>query len=413
MNLQLTSVAKNVHGTVSITGSKSESNRWLILQQLYKNITLQNCSNADDTQYLQEALESNDAVIDIGHAGTAMRFLTAFFAVQEGKTVLLTGSKRMEQRPIKILVDALLSLGACITYEHKTGFPPLRIEGKKITKNKVTIQGGVSSQYLSALLLVAPSLPNGLALELQGETTSIPYLKMTIALLQRIGVAASFEGNLIKVLPQEHIKDQTVVIESDWSAASYYYSLVALSPVGTQIRIQSFYKESLQADACLQTIYKKLGVDTQFVEQTVVLTKAEAIAPAVQKNGLTLHLADAPDSAQTIAVTCFGLQIPCLLTGLHTLKIKETDRLLALQTELTKLGAVVTVTNESLQIAAATKINKNIKIATYQDHRMAMAFAPLALKTPLVILEAEVVSKSYPNFWKDMQRVGIQFEELK
>jgi len=413
LNLQLTSVAENLHGTVSITGSKSESNRWLILQQLYNNCTLQNCSNADDTQYLQEALKSTEPVIDIGHAGTAMRFLTAFFATQEGKTVVLTGSKRMQERPIKILVDALLSLGASITYENKIGFPPLRIEGKKITKNKVAIQGDVSSQYLSALLLVAPSLPNGLELELQGEITSVPYLKMTVALLQRIGVSASFEGNSIQVLPQEKIQHQSVVIESDWSAASYYYSLVALSPIGTQIRLQSFYKDSLQADACLQTIYKKLGVDTQFIEQTLMLTKTEACTLAVQKNGLTLHLADAPDSAQTIAVTCFGLQIPCLLTGLHTLKIKETDRLLALQTELTKLGAVVTITNESLQIEAATKINENIQIGTYQDHRMAMAFTPLVLKAPLVILEAAVVSKSYPDFWKDMQRVGIQFEELK
>ncbi len=412
MNLHLKSSIVNRESTIKITGSKSETNRLLLLQALYPNLEIENISNSDDSEAMKMALQTqsnttthNSQPIDIHHAGTAMRFLTAYFAQKKDHEVVLTGSARMQERPIAVLVDALKQLGADIEYVNNFGFPPLRILGKKLTKNQVSLPANVSSQYISAILLIASKLENGLELTLIGEITSVPYIKMTLALLNEIGVKTSFENNIIKVNQKSEIVNQQSTIESDWSSASYFYSIVALSEIGTEITLSSYKQNSLQGDSVLAEIYKDFGVETVFNNN-----KSISISKINTHNvqSLTYNLNNAPDIAQTIVVTCFGLGINCYLSGLHTLKIKETDRLLALKTELSKLGALISVSNDSLTLEMATKINSNVTIQTYQDHRMAMAFAPLALKTNIIIENAEVVSKSYPLFWKDLESIGFK-----
>lgn len=407
MNLLLSSNQHNIHQHITITGSKSESNRALLLQALYPTISIENLSNSDDSQVMQKGLQVHNGTVDIHHAGTAMRFLTAFFATQEGRDVVLTGSQRMTERPIKILVDALGQLGADITYEKNEGYPPLKIKGKKITKHQVSLAANVSSQYISALLLVAPTLENGLELTLEGKITSVPYIKMTLALLEEIGVSTSFNGNVISVNPLAKISEKTLVVESDWSSASYFYSIASLVEVGSEISIASYKATSLQGDSVLQEIYKQFGVETSFNKNVVKLKKVKEIP---QETVINIDLANAPDIAQTIAVSCFGLGLKCELSGLHTLKIKETDRLEALKTELTKLGANIFVTDKELFLEPSEIIKEKIAIDTYNDHRMAMAFAPLALRVPIVINDAEVVSKSYPDFWKDMESLKIKVQ---
>lgn len=409
MDLQLKkSQISSVKSEISITGSKSETNRLLLLQALYPNLDIENSSNSDDSEVMIKALQSNLLEIDVHHAGTAMRFLTAYFAIQEGKEVVLTGSSRMKERPIQILVEALNQLGAEISYVEKQGFPPIKIKGKKITNNKVSLPANVSSQYVSALLLIAPKLENGLELTLEGEITSVPYIEMTLALLNEIGVENSFEKNVINVNNLQTITSKLITVESDWSSASYWFSIIALSEIGTEIQLSSYKKNSLQGDAVLVEIYRNFGVETTFNTNLILLRKVENLKPET----LNLKLNNCPDIAQTITVTCFGLGIACHLTGLHTLKIKETDRLEALKNELTKLGAAISVTNDSLKLQPFDGINENVSIATYQDHRMAMAFAPLALKAPIIIENAEVVSKSYPVFWEDLEKFGFQCETI-
>lgn len=389
---------------LKITGSKSESNRVLLLQALYKGLTINNLSNSDDSQLMEKAIASEDATVDIHHAGTAMRFLTAYFATRVNKTTTLTGSERMQERPIKILVDALNSLGASIKYTKKEGYPPLLIQGKTLSKSVVHLKANISSQYISALLLVAPTLEYGLTLHLEGEITSTPYINMTLSLLNELGVQSTFESNTITVQPFVGNVTKTFTVESDWSSASYFYSIVALSPVGTQINISAYKPNSLQGDAVLKDIYQKLGVESTFEGTVLSLKKVDT--PPIKK--LTLDLTNAPDIAQTIAVTCLGLQLDCDLTGLHTLKIKETDRLVALQNEIKKLGTSIQITNDSLHLKSPSTLRSGVHIATYNDHRMAMAFAPLALKTTLYIDDAEVVSKSYPDFWEDLSTLGFE-----
>ena len=401
-SLKINKIEKIVSGKVQITGSKSETNRLLILQQFYPNLTIENVSNSDDSILMKNALESSSNEINIGHAGTAMRFLTAYFSVKENSEIILTGSHRMKERPIKILVDALISLGAAIEYVENEGFPPLKITGKKLTKSFVEIEGNVSSQYISALLLIAPTLENGLQLKFKGDVTSVPYIKMTLQLLEEIGITYSWENNLITIHPKSIISSKTIVVESDWSSASYYYSLCALSS-NSKITLTSYKQTSLQGDAVLAKIYEHFGVETTFGENSITLRNKEIS----DINLLNLNLISAPDIAQTIAVTCFGLGIECFLTGLHTLKIKETDRLVALKTEIEKLGGEVEITDETLHLKKTSTIKENISIATYHDHRMAMAFAPLALKVPIVIEDADVVSKSYPSFWADFEKVTL------
>ena len=401
--------SKKINENITISGSKSESNRLLILQKLFPEISIENLSDSDDSIHMQHALSTNDETVDIGHAGTAMRFLTSYFAVNEGRETVLTGSERMQNRPIEILVNALKDLGAEISYEDKEGYPPIRIKGTKITKDKVQINGNVSSQYISSLLLIASKLEKGLEIELVGKITSVPYINMTLSLLTQLGIENSFEGNILKVFPQKNIEKQTVVVESDWSSASYFYSIAALAEIGSEITLSAYKKESLQGDSCLADIYKHFGVETVFGENSITLKKVKESS----KETLEIDLKNAPDIAQTIAVTCFAEGIACNLSGLHTLKIKETDRLVALHDELTNLGASISVTDISLHLEVSSKINKNIAIKTYNDHRMAMAFAPLALLVPIKILNAEVVTKSYQKFWDDMQQIGINITDYQ
>jgi len=389
----------NISGKINVSGSKSESNRMLILQSQFPNLSLNNLSNSDDTKYLQKALKGDDPVVDISHAGTAMRFLTAYFSAKPGREVILTGSERMQNRPISILVEALRCLGAEIEYVKKEGYPPLKIRGKRFDQTRVSIQGNVSSQYISALLLMAPGLDKGLEIELLGMITSVPYINMTLSLLKDLGISYQWEGNVISVKPKKTIRDTVMTVESDWSSASYFYSLVALSDHG-KLTLSAYKENSLQGDSSLTEIYTHFGVETEFQEHSITLTKKpKELAP------LKLDLSNSPDLAQTIVVTCFGMGIACDLNGLHTLKIKETDRLVALQQELEKLGAEISITDKSLHLRPSTKIKENVNIETYDDHRMAMAFAPLCLKVPITINDAEVVTKSYTDFWKDFESV--------
>jgi len=396
----------NAH--LQITGSKSETNRSLLLAALYKNIAIENPSNSDDAQVMRAGLEKKGGLVDIHHAGTAMRFLTSYFASRPNMEIELTGSQRMTERPIKILVEALRSLGAEIAYLKNEGYPPLRISGKELTENKVSLPANVSSQYISSLLLVAPSLKNGIEVELVGEITSVPYIKMTLALLNEIGVETRFTGQTIRVFPMAEADPLTLTVESDWSSASYFYSMVAMAQVGSEITLSAYKRKSLQGDSVLASIYTHFGVTTQYGQDNITLKKASVH----DSKKLQVDLINAPDIAQTIAVTCFGLGAECLLTGLHTLKIKETDRLVALETELKKMGANITVTDKTLQLGMAQQIRSGVAIDTYNDHRMAMAFAPMALKTDVIINDAGVVSKSYPDFWADMQTLGFQVIEL-
>ena len=417
MNLQLIPSKLNKNTSITITGSKSETNRLLLLQSLFPEIALKNTSNSDDSEVMFKALSqileptthnSQPIKIDVHHAGTAMRFLTAYFAIQSNQEVVLTGSSRMKERPIHILVEALNSLGAQISYEEKVGFPPIRIKGRELQKSEIDIEANTSSQYISALLLIAPKLRHGLKINLIGEVTSLPYIQMTLELLNGIGVETSFENKSITIQPTAfNLQPKTLTIESDWSSASYFYSLVALSELGTAITLSSYKKNSLQGDSVLAEIYQDFGVKTVFNEnKTITISKSNHKINNLQP--ITYNLQQSPDIAQTIAVTCFGLGLGCHLTGLHTLKIKETDRIQALKNELENIGASVSITNNSISLKSSKFIKENITIKTYQDHRMAMAFAPLALKTSLIIEDAEVVSKSYPDFWNDLKSCGIQ-----
>lgn len=356
---------------------------------------------------MQKGLEVRKGIVDIHHAGTAMRFLTAYFASKEGADITLTGSERMQERPIAILVEALRDLGAEISYLKNEGYPPIRISGKRIVRSSTVLPADVSSQYISALLLVAPMLENGLELNLKGTITSVPYIKMTCALLTELGINNSFKDNLIRVENKKTVEDHTIVVESDWSSASYFYSIMALAELGSELKLSSYKENSLQGDSVLKDIYQLFGVDTQFEDHSIVLRKTRHH----EQKYFQYDLSHAPDLAQTIAVSCFGLGLSCQLTGLHTLKIKETDRLEALRIELGKLGADIHTTDKSLTLGSSGTIKNDVTIDTYHDHRMAMAFAPLALRTELIINDAEVVSKSYPDYWHDLKLLGIQVHE--
>ena len=399
---------QHIKAAITITGSKSESNRLLLLQALYPGINIANLSNADDVRVMQKGLQLRQGEVDIHHAGTAMRFLTAYFDTQEGSDVVLTGSPRMQERPIAILVDALRKLGADITYLGNEGFPPLGIRGKALEVNHISLPANVSSQYISALLLVAPSLRAGLTLNLEGQITSVPYIRMTLQLLEELGINTEFKGQQIRIFSRDEVPPKEIVVESDWSSASYYYSIISQSQPGAEIVLSSYKTNSLQGDSVLRKLYADFGVETRFEGHSIRLIKAAE----AQITHLDCDLTEAPDLAQTLAVSCFGLGISCKLTGLHTLKIKETDRLQALQNELTKLGGKITTTENSLKLESRDALNSGVCIDTYNDHRMAMAFAPLALHTTICINDAGVVSKSYPDFWEDLQTLSFEIQEV-
>ncbi|MDG1685215.1 MAG: 3-phosphoshikimate 1-carboxyvinyltransferase [Flavobacteriaceae bacterium] len=401
-DLMLRHQSGTVRGKIQVTGSKSESNRMLLLQALFPQISLDNLSNSDDTVAMKSGLESDNDLVDIGHAGTSMRFLTAYYSILENQEKTLTGSPRMQERPIGILVDALRQLGAEISYLKNEGYPPLLIKGKRLTASEVRLSANISSQYITALMLVAPNLADGLHLRLEGKITSVPYIEMTLSLLHQIGVEATFSGQHIQVFPKKDIAQVTHAVESDWSSASYYFSMVALAK-DAEITLSTYKENSLQGDKFLMEIYEQLGVKSMIKNNTLFLQKQALGSMPIQ-----LDLSDAPDIAQTIAVTCYGLGVACDLTGLHTLKIKETDRLVALQNELTKLGATIEITDKSLHLQKRTNpIHSNVLIETYHDHRMAMAFSPLALLVPIRIQDADVVTKSYPGFWEDLEQSGF------
>lgn len=407
MSLRLDHPNNIINNSFNISGSKSESNRLLILKYLLKNIEIRNLSDSDDTISLQNALNSPSGSVDIHHAGTAMRFLTAYFSIQVNKNYEIFGSRRMHERPIEILVDALNDLGADIKYLSKKGFPPLKINGKELDRDQVYLDANISSQYITALILIAPVMKNGLVINLVGNITSRPYIEMSLSILKRIGIQTSFINNKIKIKPFKNEKKIVQTVESDWSSLSYFYSIVTLSKEAN-LKISSFLSNSLQGDKELVSIYKKLGVQTIFDNGNVKLKKNQKVN-LPKKIVLTLN--DTPDLAQTIAVTCFGLGLPCDLFGLQTLKIKETDRLLALKTELEKLGANVEITNESLHLKKRKKFNSNIEINTYDDHRMAMAFAPLAIIKPIIINDPMVISKSFPSFWNILSELNFRISE--
>lgn len=407
MHLNLSHDTLICNGKIKITGSKSETNRLLFLQSLFPNFKIQNKSNSDDSSIMQAALKSTSDFIDINHAGTAMRFLTSYFSQLEGREVILTGSERMQQRPIKILVDALRSLGASIEYEKKQGYPPLRIKGKKLDGGTISLPADISSQYISSLIMLGAVLKAGIELNLKGTITSMPYINMTLDLLKRLGIKTEFKGHRILVKNTSKSKNTIQVVESDWSSASYFFSIAALSDKA-KIYLSNYKSNSLQGDSILRIIYKQLGVNSYFEGNNLILEKENISSP----KSIKWDLSNAPDIAQTIAVSCYGLGVACDLEGLHTLKIKETDRLVALDTELSKLGAKISVTNKSLHLASDQDFQKGITISTYNDHRMAMAFAPLALKIPLSVKKAEVVSKSYPNFWEDLNSLNFKIDKI-
>ena len=387
--------------TLNIGGSKSETNRLLLLQSLYPNLQIENASPSKDSEAMYRGLHSGESTIDIGDAGTAMRFLTAYYAACQNKNVILTGSARMQERPIGILVEALRQLGAAIYYSKGEGFPPLHIQGKQLEGGTLSIKANVSSQYISALLLVAPSFANGLSLHLDGEITSFPYLRMTLSLLNELGIAGTFEDNTFTIEHTPAVAPQMIVVEPDWSSASYFHSMVALSPVGTSLYMNHYKERSLQGDRIVADIYQSFGVRTIFWGDKIQLIKERDLLSPI----FSYNLMDCPDIAQTIAVTCFGLGIECFLSGLHTLNIKETNRLEALKNELTKLNAEVHISKEEIWVGSARKITRNISIDTYNDHRMAMAFAPLALKVPIIINDVQVVEKSFPDFWEQFESI--------
>jgi 3-phosphoshikimate 1-carboxyvinyltransferase len=401
----LTPPTAPVQATIPLASSKSESNRALIINALTGfACDLQNLSTARDTQTMIRLLQATDAVADVLDAGTTMRFLTAYFAAT-GQQKTLTGTPRMQERPIGILVDALRQLGADIEYVNHDGFPPLKTNGFAASgHNELAIRGDVSSQYISALLLIAPTLPDGVILQLTGAVGSRPYIEMTIAQMQHFGatVEADWQTNTIRVQPQPYSPTRFAV-ESDWSGASYWYSVLALAPAGSELELLGLKAKSLQGDSAIQHIMKPLGVESTFTETGVLLTQGPA------ETSLAWDFADCPDLAQTVAVTCAMKNIVLTLTGIESLKIKETDRVLALQTELPKLGAtlVEVVPNTRYEVRAiAPGQPVTAPIATYDDHRMAMAFAPVAMHQSVEIEEPEVVAKSYPSFWDDFGLVA-------
>jgi 3-phosphoshikimate 1-carboxyvinyltransferase len=404
---------KHIRTEISLTGSKSECNRALIISALSQgSVVVENLSNAADTitlnRILNELSQNNlhQQTVDVGPAGTAMRFLTAFLAAKDGK-FLLTGSERMKQRPIGILVEALKAIGADIVYAEQEGFPPIIIQGPlKQSSNKVKIKGGISSQYISALLMVAPTLDEGLTLEIQGELTSLPYVKMTLDMLATAGISHEWSGNNISIKQQEFI-DSTLAVEPDWSAASYWYSIAALAD-SAHIDLPYLKNKSLQGDSRIREIMVNFGVKTSSIENGIRLNSV----PKSFSNEI-MDLKDCPDLAQTIIVCAAILGKNLQFTGLETLKIKETDRVLALQNELGKLGVLLTEKNLVYTLNCdKLHLPEKVSFRTYDDHRMAMAFAPLALVIKEVELEdMDVVEKSYPDFWKDLEKAGFTITE--
>ena len=411
------SSGNQLRGRIVLPASKSISNRALVLNALSGNTLLpDNLSDSDDTQVMLKALKEMPKVIDIGAAGTAMRFLTAYLSVTPGEHTI-TGTERMRHRPIGILVDALRQLGATISYEGEEGFPPLRIIGRDdLEGGALTVPGNVSSQYISALLMIAPTLKNGLRLTLTGTIASRPYLDMTISMMRDFGAKVEWDGDdVIDVKPGAYLQ-RPYHIESDWSAASYWYEIVALSrDAHAEVDLVGLHCDSIQGDSRVWKLFSELGVETRFEvapdgTEVVRLKKSQSITPH-----FSYDFSQQPDLAQTFAVTCAMLDVPFHLTGLQSLRIKETDRIAALEKELGKMVDVeVNVKGDELKGENKKSPFKGdlegLSFDTYEDHRMAMAFAPVCLRIngPIQINNPQVVSKSYPSFWVDLDKIGFK-----
>lgn len=408
-NLIISGAKEKLSGTVQLTGSKSESNRALIMQALSGGkVKVENLSLAADTVTLNDILSSQlntpgSRVLDVGPAGTAMRFLTAFATLQQGE-ITLTGTERMKQRPVGILTDALKTLGAQVEFIENEGFPPVKLTGPIQQKtNQISIRGNVSSQYISALLLIAPNLPMGLHLSIEGELTSKPYVEMTLAMLEQAGIKHEWNGNIIIIDPQP-FQQSVIPVEPDWSAASYWYAMAALAKEAS-LFLPGLNAYSLQGDNKIGEIMANFGITSQFRDGGVLITKEDK--PLTRK---IFDFKECPDLAQTVIVVCAALGHNATFTGLETLKIKETDRVKALQNELEKLGVKLTETNYTYKLdCSGLHFPEKLSVKTYEDHRMAMAFAPLALVIKEVEIEDyQVVEKSYPHFWDDLQKVGFE-----
>jgi 3-phosphoshikimate 1-carboxyvinyltransferase len=420
---------QSVNGTIQLNGSKSISNRVLIINALSNHlIEIDNLSNADDTLFMQQLLLSKDGCLDAGAGGTTFRFLTAFLATQAGREVVLTGSERMQQRPIKILVDALQQLGADISYVNKEGFPPLRIKGKKLKGGKIALPADTSSQYITALLLIAPTLESGLELELIGNIVSVPYIKMTLSIMEYFGVKTSFIDRIIKVENGQY-QPKKYYVEADWSAATYFYSMAILAKQ-SKIELKGLTSQQLQGDSVIATIAQSFGVKTTWNENAIVIEKISN--PAF--DSFNFDFINCPDIAQTVLAFAAAKKIEMQCAGLQTLRIKETDRIAAMDTELQKLGLAslteIDSNNWKLEIGQLSTVysrhsivhrpstidhqpssveHRQSSVVTYDDHRMAMAFAPLCLTLDVLIIEEpNVVSKSYPMFWSDLKKLGFE-----
>ena len=406
-SLKISGFNINSNEKIFISGSKSESNRVLILKYLFnRDIIIDNLSNSDDTKVLLKALENQTDIVDIHHAGTAMRFLTSLFAVTNKKNIILTGSDRMQQRPVGELVDSLKSLGADIIYEKEIGFPPLRFNGFNQTNKLIELRSDVSSQFASSLMLVAPYLNDGLQIKLVGNIFSKPYILLTCEILKRFGFSCIINKDEIKIKPNKKVSIKNYSVESDWSSASYLYSIVALS--GIDLKLSSFKSNSLQGDSKLSKLYENFGVKTYFKNDEIILKRSKSHRI---KKFIELDLIENPDLAQTIIVTSLGLSIHTKLTGLNTLKIKETDRLVALKNEISKFNTDVIIDDQSIEIKSFPKVlPENIEIDTYHDHRMALAFSPLSVLVKLVINDYGVISKSFPEYWTILQKLNFDLE---
>ncbi|WP_317048756.1 3-phosphoshikimate 1-carboxyvinyltransferase [Hymenobacter sediminis] len=414
-SITLTWAGGPLRGKAQVPASKSESNRALIIRALAEGGEVSNLSDANDTRLMQRLLQDPTApTFDAEDAGTVMRFLTAYLAMT-GRQTELTGTARMLERPIGVLVDALRQLGARIEYTGQEGYPPLRLQGRTPQPateedadfTELTVRGDISSQYISALLMIGPTLPHGLRIWLTGKVGSRPYIRMTQALMQHFGAQCRDLGEVLEVRPQAY-QPTNYTVEGDWSAASYWYAMVALAPAGSSLTLPTLRRYSWQGDQAIVSIMEKLGVKTEFLaDEAVRLTQVE---PATS---LTQDFTDCPDLAQTVAVVAAALGIPTEMTGLESLRIKETDRIAALQLELAKFGGALTDEGEGrFRVSAEDFRVEGQTVATYHDHRMAMAFAPLALRGPLTVEAPQVVRKSYPQFWKELEQAGFQTDPV-
>lgn len=400
---------KSIRGTINLPSSKSISNRVLVISAIsYNPYEVRNLSDSDDTRVMQQIFTSNATVFDIGHAGTAMRFLTAFLARIVGEWTL-TGSERMKQRPIKILVDALHELGAKIEYLEKEGFPPLKIWGSRLKGKLLELDGSVSSQYISALLMIGPVLEGGLTLRLKNRIISRSYIELTLMLMQRFGIKYTWEGNEIRIEEQNY-RPVDFSVEADWSGASYWYQLLALAGEG-EVELPYLELPGMQGDRIVAEWFRQFGIKSRYNGNRIIITKIKSACPGCLK----LDFIENPDLAQTMAVLCVLKKVPFHFSGLETLKIKETDRISALQNELSKFGARLDEPHHGeLRWDGTFPYEKTDipVISTYHDHRMALAFAPAAVDRKIIIDDPMVVTKSYPGYYEDLRRVGFKIEEL-